>query len=146
MNEKYIVYFISKTKLFMTKFIEQELKTSKLSDLIPSHGNILTVLYEATEPVTMKDISNKIGKDKSTVTALVNKLVQLGYVTKEVATYDKRVTHVHLTEKAKQAKQTYDQISHRVQETAYQDFTEDEKKELLRLLKKLSLNFKKSLF
>lgn len=142
MHDKYIVYFVSKTKTFMTQFIEQQLKASSLNDIIPSHGNILTVLYEADGLLTMKDIAKKIGKDKSTVTALVNKLVTLGYVTKETATHDRRITHVKLTEKAIKAQPTYDSISQAVHETAYQNFTEAEKKELLRLLKKLSLNFK----
>ena len=46
MEDKYIVHFISKTKASMIKFIENKLSKNGLGELIPTHGNILTALYE----------------------------------------------------------------------------------------------------
>lgn len=142
MNDKYIIYFISRTKANMIKFIENKLKENKLDGLIPTHGNILTALYESDKKLTMKEIAKKIGKDKSTVTSLVNKLITLGYVEKEKCTRDKRVTYIGLTQKSRDIEGTFNFISSQVKETAYSNFTEDEKKEFLRLLRKLSSNFK----
>ncbi|MVO75334.1 MarR family transcriptional regulator, partial [Paeniclostridium sordellii] len=119
MNDKYIVYFVSRAKANMIKFIENRLKSNNLNDLIPTHGNILTALYESDGKLTMKEISNKIGKDKSTVTALVNKLINLGYIKKEKCNLDKRVTYISLTDKAFQIKDKFDLISSQVKETAY---------------------------
>lgn len=144
MNDKYIVYFVSRTKASMIKFIENKLKENNLDDLIPTHGNILTALYESDTKLTMKEIATKIGKDKSTVTSLVNKLIDLGYVEKEKSNSDKRVTYINLTEKAYSIEDRFNYISSQVNKTAYSNFTEDEKKEFLRLLKKLSLNFRNS--
>lgn len=142
MKDKYIIYFISRTKDNMIKFIDKNLKLNNLNDLIPTHGNILTALYESNGQLTMKEISKKIGKDKSTVTSLVNKLIILGYVKKDKCLIDKRVTYIRLTEKALSIKDRFDLISSQVKETAYKDFTNEEKKEFLRLLKKMSKNFK----
>lgn len=142
MKDKYIIYFISRTKDNMIKFIDKNLKLNNLNDLIPTHGNILTALYESNGQLTMKEISKKIGKDKSTVTSLVNKLIILGYVKKDKCLIDKRVTYISLTEKALSIKDGFDLISSQVKETAYKDFTNEEKKEFLRLLKKMSKNFK----
>lgn len=142
MNDKYIIYFVSKTKANMIKFIENKLKENSLNDLIPTHGNILTALYESDKKLTMSEIATKIGKDKSTVTSLVNKLIHLGYIEKEKCTKDKRVTYINLTKKAKDIEPKFNFISSQVKETAYGNFTEDEKKEFLRLLRKLSSNFK----
>lgn len=142
MNDKYIVYFISRTKANMIKFIENKLKENNLNDLIPTHGNILTALYESNKKLTMKEIAKKIGKDKSTVTSLVNKLINLGYLKKEPSTADRRVTYISLTEKARDIEGKFNFISSQVKETAYKDFTDEEKKEFLRLLRKLSSNFK----
>lgn len=142
MNDKYIVYFISRAKANMIKFIENKLKENKLDDLIPTHGNILTALYESDKNLTMKEISQKIGKDKSTVTSLVNRLITLGYIEKEKCTKDKRVTYIGLTQKSRDIEGSFNFISSQVKETAYSNFTEDEKKEFLRLLRKLSSNFK----
>ncbi|MDK2586859.1 MarR family transcriptional regulator [Romboutsia sedimentorum] len=142
MNDKYIVYFISRAKANMIKFIQNKLKENKLDDLIPTHGNILTALYESDKNLTMKEISQKIGKDKSTVTSLVNRLITLGYIEKEKCTKDKRVTYIGLTQKSRDIEDSFNFISSKVKETAYSNFTEDEKKEFLRLLRKLSSNFK----
>ena len=142
MNDKYIIYFISRTKANMIKFIENKLKENDLNDLIPTHGNILTALYESDKKLTMKEIAKKIGKDKSTVTSLVNKLINLGYLEKEQSTLDRRVTYISLTQKSRSIEDKFNFISSQVKETAYKNFTDEEKEEFLRLLRKLSSNFK----
>lgn len=89
----------------------------------------------------MKDIANLIGKNKSTVTELVNKLLKLGYIKKEKSQTDKRVTLISLTEKGKSIRDTFDTISQNLVKTAYQGFTDEEEETFLRLLKKLYTNF-----
>ena len=141
MNDKYIVYFISKTKKKMINFIEKKLKEKGLNDLVPSYGNILTVLYDNDGKLTMKEIGELIGKDKSTVTVLVNKLSKLGYVKKEKCKEDRRVTYVKTTEKSEEIEDKFNDISKEVYLTAYKDFSVEEKEVLLKLLKKLNNNF-----
>ncbi|MGL5979057.1 MAG: MarR family winged helix-turn-helix transcriptional regulator [Erysipelotrichaceae bacterium] len=142
MKDKYIIYFISKTKRNMMKYLEAKLNEHDLSDLIPSHGNILTSLYESGGALTMKDIALRIGKDKSTVTSLINTLLKLGYVEKETCNKDKRVTYIKLSDKAMNIQSKYNTICLEVKETAYQGFTAEEKEQFLFLLKKLNDNFK----
>ena len=141
MNDKYIVYFISKTKKKMLNFIEKKLKEKGLNDLVPSYGNILTALYDNDGKLTMKEIGELIGKDKSTVTALVNKLSKLGYVKKEKCKKDKRVIYVKTTEKSIEIEEKSNDISKEVYLKAYKDFSVEEKEVLLKLLKKLNNNF-----
>ncbi len=141
MKDKYIVYFISRTKDKMLHFIEKQLQKNELEDLIPSHGNILTALYENHDKLTMKQIAKTIGKDKSTITPLVNKLIDLGYITREKNQIDKRVTHIMLTEKGKLMQAKFSAISSEVYRTAYKGFSVDEQKVFLELLKKLNNNF-----
>ena len=107
MNDKYIVYFISRTKKKMIRFIEKKLHQNGMNDLIPSHGNILTALYENNERLTMKKIAEIIGKDKSTVTPLVNKLLSIGYIKKEKDENDKRITYITLTDKGREIETKY---------------------------------------
>ncbi len=141
MNDKYIVYFISKTKKKMIGFISNQLQARGLTDLVPSYGNILTALYDHGGTMNMKEIGDLVGKEKSTVTALVVKLEKLGYVTKEKSREDKRITNVLLTDKALSIRHTFNEISADVNKTAYKNFTPEEKTEFLRLLKKLNGNF-----
>ncbi|WP_461206013.1 MarR family winged helix-turn-helix transcriptional regulator [Clostridium sp. DL1XJH146] len=141
MNDKYIVYFISRTKKKMIDFLEKKLEEQDIYGLIPSHGNILTALYENEKELTMKEIARIIGKDKSTVTPLINKLVKLGYVEKLKCEKDKRITFIKLTEKGRENESKYMNISKEIYETAYKGFTEEEKEVFLRLLKKMNNNF-----
>lgn len=142
MNDKYIVYFISRTKKKMIRFIEKKLLENDMDDLIPSHGNILTALYENNEKLTMKKIAEIIGKDKSTVTPLINKLLSLGYIKKEKDEKDKRITYISLTNKGREIRTKYNNISSEVYKTAYKGFSKEEKEIFLNLLKRLNNNFK----
>jgi len=125
----------------MVHFIETQLKENDLNELIPSHGNVLTALYENQGKLTMKQIAQIIGKDKSTITPLVNKLVDLGYIKKEKKESDKRVTYIILTEKGKEIESKFAVISRNVSITAYRNFSPKEKELFLELLKKLNNNF-----
>lgn len=141
MNEKYIVYFISRTKKKMTSYIERRLKENEILDLVPSYGNILSALYNNSQKLTMKEIGNLVGKDKSTITVLVEKLVKLGYVKKEKSESDKRVTYVILTKKGLAVESKFKSISNEVYERAYLGFSDEEKETFLYLLKKINNNF-----
>ncbi len=145
MNDKYIVYFISKIKKKMVFFIEKELAENNMGGLKASHGNILTSLYENGGTLKMSQMAKIIGKDKSTVTSLINKLESLGYIEKTSDSSDKRVTMVVLTNKGRDVENTFNNISKMVRETAYNGFSDEEKEQLLTLLKKLNMNFSNAL-
>ncbi len=141
MSRKYIVAYLSKTKKKAIGFIESELENNGIYDLIPTHGNVLSVLYENDGKLPMKDIARMIGRDKSTVTPLISKLEKLGYVKKEKCETDKRVTYIVLTEKGKKIETVFKATSKKLIETVYEGFTEEEEETLLRLLKKINNNF-----
>lgn len=141
MNDKYIIYFISRTRKKMLKFLERKLTEYSMNDIITSHGNILTALYNNDGKLSMNKIAKLIGKDKSTVTPLINKLLQLGYIEKVQDETDKRITYIVLSEQGRLLKPKFDAISAQIHETAYKGFTEEEKETFLRLLKKLNMNF-----
>ena len=79
-------------------------------------------------------VAEMIGKDKSTITPLVNKLVDLGYIKKEKKELDKRVTYIILTERGKEIETKFNAISKEVSMTAYKGFSAEEKEIFLRLI------------
>ena len=134
------ISLISKIKEKVNRFILSEMAGQGIQDLATSHGDIIYALYNNSR-MTMAEISKKIGKDKSTVTALVDKLVRNGYVVKERDATDSRIIHVALTAKGEQLKPAFEDISQRLLDAFYADVTEAEKKELLRILMKIHGNF-----
>lgn len=137
-----IISLISSIRNSANKFLISQLNNNGLKGLGTSHGDILASLFK-TSPMSMKDLSAKIGKDKSTVTALVDKLAANGYVIKEKNLVDSRGIMVSLTSKGLDLKPTTDKISKDLLEVAYNDFTDDEKFQLLNLLLKMKNNFEK---
>ena len=124
------------------EFIMEQLKNAGFSDIVPSHGHILLTLYKYEE-CTMTDISNNIQKDRSTVTALVNKLIKLGYVSSKKDSKDSRVTIVFLTEKGEEFKEVFKEVSQELNTLLYKGISETEKEEFLNILEKMYKNFKK---
>ena len=123
------------------EFIIDQLKRAGFSDIVPSHGNILLTLYKFEE-CTMTDLSKQIQKDRSTVTALVNKLIKLEYVASKKDDKDSRVTIVFLTEKGKGFKEVFKEISCKLNIILYKDISDGDKEQFFKTLDKIENNFK----
>lgn len=140
MKTRDAVSLISKIKEKTSRFILTEMAEQGIHDLATSHGDIIYALYNH-QHMTMAEIAKNIRKDKSTVTALVDKLVRTGYVAKERDATDSRIVHVALTTKGEALQPIFEDISQRLLDTFYANVTDDEKKELLRILIKIHDNF-----
>ncbi|WP_276354832.1 MarR family winged helix-turn-helix transcriptional regulator [Cohnella caldifontis] len=124
----------------MNRFIADEMEKHGIEGLSASHGDILYLLFRKTR-LTMAEISKGIHKDKSTVTALVDKLVRLGYVTKERDNGDTRVVYAALTRKGSELEPIFESISRDMLDAFYANVSEQEKEDLLRVLIKIYHNF-----
>lgn len=127
---------ISKIHEKGNRFITEELNTNGIEGLVPSHGDILAVLY-LNGKSTMKDIANKIHRTKPTVTVLVNKLEKLGFVKREKSDKDNRITYILPTQKALDFKPVFEKISTELNELLCKNLTEEESIILDNLLKKM---------
>ena len=140
MEAKDIISLISKIKESANGFITSEMDKWGVKGLATSHGDILDALLRS-EKLTMKELADKIGRDKSTITALVDKLIKQGYVEKTRDIADNRVMFVTLTEKGKKLKPMFESISQDLLSKVYKDISENEKEELIKTLKKIKNNF-----
>ncbi|MEA5093153.1 hypothetical protein SDC9_22208 [bioreactor metagenome] len=132
---------ISKIKEHANSFIMQRLAQQGVHGLVPSHGDILVVLFHRHK-VTMKDIADTINKTKPTVTVLVAKLVDLGLVKKEQSAEDARVSYVELTAKGKKFKEVFEAISLELAQKLFQGFSQVEQKKLEAYLDRVYINIR----
>ena len=130
---------ISKIKQRANAYIMDELAKNDISGLVPSHGDILMVLFHQ-EDVTMKMLADKIHRTKPTVTVLVNKLVALGLVKKEESEEDARVSYVRLTDKGRGFQGVFHNISLHLARRLFQGFSDNEQKQLEDLLDRVLKN------
>jgi DNA-binding MarR family transcriptional regulator len=134
-----IIALVSAVRDKANRFITEQLKMRGITDIATPHGGIFVHLLRNGE-LSMGEIAQKIDRDKSTVTALVRKLVELGYVETSPSPSDSRVTMVKLTAKGGALEKDFNEISKSLQETVYQGFSDLEKELLMRLLGRVKKN------
>ena len=89
----------------------------------------------------MKKLSEIINRDKSTVTALVNKLINSGYIRRRIHESDSRSSIISLTEKGRAMQKNFWEVSEALRQKAYHGLSDEEMETLMRLLTKIHDNF-----
>jgi DNA-binding MarR family transcriptional regulator len=142
MSTRDAISLIARVRQRVNGVILTEISRHGMEGIVVSHGDVLYALFHR-ERMTMAEIADRIAKDKSTVTALVNKLISLGYVTKERDYMDARVVYASLTPKGRELQPVFEEISNQVMGLFYNHISEEEKQELIRILSKIENNFEK---
>lgn len=117
----------------------KELENHGINGISTSHGEIIGFLLKMG-PLQMGRIAEITGKDKSTVTALINKLILQGYVKKYPDKEDNRIAIIKLTRKGMSLSKSYDDISNKLRETSYKGLSDNEKDDLAAILSKIEKN------
>lgn len=141
MRENYILYSLNRTKKMVHQYVDQLLKNEGFDDLVSSYADILTSLFFNEGQLKMHQISDMVGKDKSTVTVLVNRLIERGYIIKEKSQLDRRVTYIKLTEKAKVVQNQFIEMADQIEEIAFTDFKPEEVEQFNNFMTRLQENF-----
>lgn len=139
MDQKQVITLISRIRRRTDELIIIKLKENGLENFSPSHGDIIYSLL-TNKKLTMKEISNKINRKKNTVTVLVEKLINLGYVEKRICPNDKRACFVSLTEKGIQLENIFFEISDELLKKTYSGLSIKDKENGLKFLNKIYEN------
>ena len=133
--------YVSLASLLVTNanhYILTELKRHGVMDLQPAHGDIFSVLF-TQDDLTVTEIAQRTQRTKSTASVLIDKLTQLGYLTKETSNMDTRAVSVRLTPKGHALKETFVEISAGLNEKMLSDLTDEEADQLSVLLAKVAV-------
>lgn len=104
---------LSRTLSLSNQYLTLMLEEEGLGGLAPSHGEILIELFRE-KSVTMSDLSVRISRNPSTVTALVKKLVDMGFAQSKKSVGDRRQTVIELTESGRRLERSFLEISERL--------------------------------
>lgn len=105
-----LVNQLSRTLAQANRFLTFKLKERGLDGIAPSHGDILMQLFARGE-LPMQELACAIGRDPSTVTALVKKLAAAGYVRTRKGAEDRRATIVSLTGRGRALRGEFEAVS-----------------------------------
>jgi len=142
MSSRDVIALIGNIQERAHRFIQRELDARGLHGLTPSHGATLSALFRDDE-MRMSELSERIRRDRSTVTTLVRKLEALGYVTREQDSSDGRVFRVRLTESGRALEPAFREISDEMLQRTYRGYGESEKAELIAHLERVVGNWEK---
>lgn len=135
-----LIPFIGQLQTRVNELLKTKLKEYGNTDLIPSYGAILWIVYNNKNRIQIKHIYESLKIQKSTITESIKRLVTLGYFLKEVSEEDKRISYIVATEKALVFKEDYMNIVHEVLDTLLSTFTKDQKDTFLELIIKANGN------
>ena len=135
-----IISTIATVRERANRHISQQLRKMGVVDIATPYGGIFASLFRSDE-LTMGEIARNIRRDKSTVTVLIRKLVDLGYVETAPSATDARATFVRLSKKGRALEPVFSEISKNLRKRVYRGFTEEEKEMLATMLEKVRDNF-----
>jgi DNA-binding MarR family transcriptional regulator len=139
MKPQQIISLISKIRDSANQLILQELERHGIKGIVPSHGDILVILF-SRDSVPMSELASLINKKKNTVTTLVDKLFKLVYVVKVNDPGDSRITLVCLTQKRRSLQTAFNRVSDVLLDKVYAGISEKEKGAVIKILLKIKNN------
>ncbi len=98
----------------------------------------LLVLVERLGPIGVVELAGRVGRDYTTVSRQVARLEEHGLVTRQAGKADRRVREAAITAEGKAATDAVDAARERMALVLFQDWSEDEFGELVRLMRKLA--------
>ncbi|WAM33686.1 MarR family winged helix-turn-helix transcriptional regulator [Caldicellulosiruptor morganii] len=99
---------------------------------------VIMVLSENSQPMTMKDIAKELGISPSTLTGIVDRLVEKGIVNREPDNQDRRKLQVFLTEKGKNMVKKVTDFRTRVLEPVLKNLSHEEISLLIKIIQKIN--------
>ena len=123
----------------MNVFLTGKMRKAGWQKISPSHGGIIfALLYNPV--LSMKEIAMRVKRDPSTVTTLVNKLVNMGYAEFEKNPEDLRSKHVRLTDKGRDLYNEFQEISLNLTDTLLEGISDDEIDSFIKTMEKMNAN------
>ncbi|RFU67524.1 MarR family transcriptional regulator [Peribacillus saganii] len=132
----YISIDIHQTDLKLTSYIKNKLAPFNLA---PEQNLILMLLWEL-DGLSQNDIAEKLDKDKTNIARMVLNLERKGFIKRTVSQHDRRSLKVNLTEKGRALGNKIIPITEEFNHLVTHGITEEELKELSRILKKMREN------
>jgi DNA-binding MarR family transcriptional regulator len=131
---------LKETITYLSDLIEKILKEtfdqSDFSDLTQQQFNYLKVLVKMKNP-TLTEFAREVGLTKPTVTVLVDKLAEKGYVKRVHSDEDRRVMHLHIDKKGTKIHALREIAHKRMAEKIRSGLNETETAILTELLRKI---------
>lgn len=134
------IMLVSRIHEAAEKWIAAELAAAGLEGVVPSHGDVLALLFRRKE-ATMHELAAFARRTKPTMTVLVGKLERMGLVRRTQSPLDARCQIVRLTAEGEKLRPAFESISRRLAGRAYAGLSPADARRLEAALSKMLAGF-----
>lgn len=130
---------IAKIHQLSGRIFNQKLKNNKLDKLNPAQGRIMFVLWNKNS-LPIHELSKETQLSKSTLTSMLDRLEEAGYIKRSPSKKDRRKIIINLIKVDKEFEQNYINVSNEMLNLFYNGFSEEEIDHFESFLKRLLNN------
>ncbi len=135
-------FLITQIQRLQGRVFEKMLKDSGIEAFNGAQGRILYVLWEH-DKLSITDVGRLTSLAKTTLTSMLDRMEESGLVSRVPDKKNRRQIFISITEKAKEYREMYDQVSEQMNELFYQGFSETEIEDFENKLKRIINNLEK---
>ena len=130
---------IAKIHQLSGRVFNRKLKKNKLNELNPAQGRIMFVLWNNNN-LPIHELSKETQLSKSTLTSMLDRLEEAGYIKRSPSKKDRRKIIINLIKVDKEFEQNYINVSNEMLNLFYNGFSEEEIDRFESFLKRLLNN------
>ena len=132
-------YLINQIQKISSRKFNELLKEKNIDEFNGSQGVILYSLWNNRE-LTIKEIGKITGLAKTSLTSMLDRMEEKGLIRRKDNSEDKRSIKIMLTDKAKELEKDYNDISNKMSNIFYKNFSDKEINEIENYLERIISN------
>ncbi len=118
-------FLIAKIHQLAGRVFARKLKEHEIHEINPAQGRILFVLWEH-DGIPIRELAERTQLEKSTLTSMLDRLEEGGYIRRVPSNEDRRTILIHRTEKDRAFQRQYARVSEEMTALFYRGFSERE--------------------
>jgi len=137
MKEDYVltdIITVLTTKI--AKIEERTITGSRFSELTGKQMHYLEVISNLNNP-NLSELATELNLSKPSITAIIDKFEEKGFIRKVKSDEDRRVSHIHMAKGGKEIEKVHSKIHSGISDMFTSKLTEGELKSLINLLSKI---------
>lgn len=132
-------YLINQIQKISSRKFNELLKEKNIDEFNGSQGVILYSLWNNKE-LTIKEIGKITGLAKTSLTSMLDRMEEKGLIRRKDNSEDKRSIKIMLTDKVKELEKDYNDISNKMSNIFYKNFSDKEINEIENYLERIISN------
>jgi len=118
-------FLVAKIHYLAGRLFSRKLKEYNLDEINPAQGRILFALWRSGD-ISIQQLAKNTSLGKSTLTSMLDRLENNGYIIRVPSAKDRRKVIIKLTEKDKKLQDVYTHVSEEMTDLFYRGFTAKE--------------------